>query len=101
MVSDNGTEFTANAILKFVDDRKFDWHDIAPGKPTRNAFVDNFNCRLRDELLNETLFPSLHHARKRMLVDEMRADWQVSIRRACAVIRFDPGTCRYKSRRPG
>ncbi|WP_417523689.1 IS3 family transposase, partial [Marinovum sp.] len=40
-------------------------------------------------------------ARKRTLVDEMRADWQVSIRRACAVIRFDPRTYRYKSRRPG
>ena len=31
----------------------------------------------------------------------MRADWRVSIRRACAVIRFDPRTYRYKSRRPG
>jgi len=31
----------------------------------------------------------------------MRADWQVSIRRACAVIRFDPRTYRYKSRRSG
>lgn len=39
--------------------------------------------------------------RKRTLVDEMRAEWQVSIRRACAVIRFDPRTYRYKSRRPG
>jgi hypothetical protein len=28
-----GTEFTSNAILKFVDDHKFDWHYIAPGKP--------------------------------------------------------------------
>ena len=63
VVSDNGTEFTSNAILKFVDDRKFDWHYIAPGKPTQNAFIESFNGRLRDELLNETLFPSLHHAR--------------------------------------
>lgn len=31
----------------------------------------------------------------------MRADWQVSIRRACTVIRFDPRNYRYKSRRPG
>lgn len=31
----------------------------------------------------------------------MRADWRVSIRRACEVIRFDPRTYRYKSRRPG
>ncbi|WP_156317399.1 IS3 family transposase [Cypionkella psychrotolerans] len=63
IVSDNGTEFTSNAILKFVDDRKLDWHYIAPGKPTQNAFIESFNGRLRDELLNETLFPSLHHAR--------------------------------------
>ena len=52
-----------NAILKFVADRKFDWHYIAPGKPTHNAFIESFNGRLRDEFLNETLFPSLHHAR--------------------------------------
>ena len=31
----------------------------------------------------------------------MRTDWQVSIRRACGVIRFDPRIYRYKSRRPG
>lgn len=63
VVSNNGTEFTSNAILKFVDDRKFEWHYIAPGKPTQNAFIESFNGRLRDELLNETLFPSLQHAR--------------------------------------
>ena len=43
---------------------KADWHYIAPGKPTQNAFIESFNGRLRDELLNETLFPSLHHARQ-------------------------------------
>jgi putative transposase len=63
VVSDNGTEFTSNAILTFADDRKIDWHYIAPGKPTQNAFIESFNGRLRDELLNETLFPSLGHAR--------------------------------------
>ena len=62
VVSDNGVELTSNAILKFVDDRKFDWHYIAPGKPTQNAFIDSFNGRLRDKLLNDTLFPLLHHA---------------------------------------
>jgi transposase InsO family protein len=58
-----GTEFTSNAILTFADDRKIDWHYIAPGKPTQNAFIKSFNGRLRDELLNETLFPSLSHTR--------------------------------------
>ena len=34
-----------------------------PGKPTQNAFIESFNGRLRDELLNETLFASLAQAR--------------------------------------
>ena len=40
---------------------RIDWHYIAPGKPIQNAFIESFNGRLRDELLNETLFPSLWH----------------------------------------
>lgn len=39
--------------------------------------------------------------RKRKLVDEMRGDWGVSIRRACRVVEFDTSTYHYKSRRPG
>ena len=63
IVSDNGTELTSNAILRWADDSRVAWHYIAPGKPVQNAFVESFNGRLRDELLNETLFRSLAHAR--------------------------------------
>lgn len=63
IVSDNGTELTSMAILQWCVDRKVEWHYIAPGKPTQNAFIESFNGRLRDELLNETLFASLHQAR--------------------------------------
>lgn len=63
VVSDNGTELTSMAILKWSQERRVDWHYIAPGKPTQNAFVESFNGRLRDECLNETLFASLSHAR--------------------------------------
>ncbi|WHO75878.1 IS3 family transposase [Rhizobium sp. BT03] len=63
IVSDNGSEFTSNAILQWADRTKVDWHYIAPGKPIQNAFIESFNGRLRDELLNETLFSSLAHAR--------------------------------------
>jgi len=64
IVSDNGTELTSMAILRWSQETSVDWHYIAPGKPTQNAFAESFNGRLRDELLNETLFTSLAHARE-------------------------------------
>jgi putative transposase len=51
-VSDNGTELTSNAILKWSQDRQVEWHYIAPGKPQQSAFVESFNGRLRGECLN-------------------------------------------------
>jgi putative transposase len=63
IVSDNGTELTSNAILSWADETGVSWHYIAPGKPQQNGFIESFNGRLRDELLNETLFRSLPHAR--------------------------------------
>ena len=54
----NGTELTSMAILRWSQETQVEWHYIAPGKPTQNAFVESFNGRLRDELLNETLFRS-------------------------------------------
>jgi putative transposase len=63
IVSDNGTELTSNAILGWADETGVGWHYIAPGKPQQNGFIESFNGRLRDELLNETLFRSLPHAR--------------------------------------
>ena len=52
---------------------------------------------LQDIVRAKTLRP----VRKRKLVDEMRAGWKVSVRRACRVLRFDPKSYRYRSRRPG
>jgi putative transposase len=63
VVSDNGTELTSMAILQWSEERRVDWHYIAPGKPQQNAFVESFIGRLRDECLNETLFSSLPQAR--------------------------------------
>src|SRR6476469_1509561 len=66
IVSDNGTEFTCNAMLAWSEENKIDWHFIAPGKPMQNGFCESFNGRMRDELLNETLFFGLDHARARI-----------------------------------
>ena len=63
IVSDNGTEFTSMAILKWCQETKIGWHYIAPGKPMQNGFVESFNGSFRDECLNETLFSSLTEAR--------------------------------------
>ncbi len=73
IVSDNGTELTSTAILAWSDRQKVAWHYIAPGKPVQNAFIESFNGRLRDELLNEILFRSLPHAR--VALDTWRSDY--------------------------
>ena len=61
VVSDNGTELTSNTMLRWQEDRKVGWHYIAPGKPMQNGLVESFNGRMREECLNEHLFPSLRH----------------------------------------
>ena len=76
IVSDNGTELTSNAILQWADDHKVVWHYIAPGKPMQNAFAESFIGRLRDELLNETLFRSLPHTR--LVLEAWRADYNTN-----------------------
>ncbi|HCJ23172.1 MAG TPA: IS3 family transposase [Erythrobacter sp.] len=63
IVSDNGTELTSNAVLAWCGEMGVEWHYIAPGKPMQNGFCESFNGRMRDELLNGTLFLSMAHAR--------------------------------------
>ena len=55
---------TARAIGLASEDTGVEWHYIALGKPQQNGFVESFNSRLRDECLNEHLFPSLAAARR-------------------------------------
>jgi transposase InsO family protein len=69
IVSDNGTEFTCNAMFAWAEQNKITWHFIAPGRPMQNGFCESFNGRMRDELLNESLFFGLDHARTKI------ADW--------------------------
>lgn len=73
IVSDNGTEFTSRAILKWAQDRGVEWHYIDPGKPQQNAFIESFNGRLRQECLNQNWFVTLEDARE--IVETWRADY--------------------------
>jgi transposase InsO family protein len=66
IVSDNGTEFTSRAVPAWAQESQIDWHFIAPGKPMQNGFCESFNGRMRDELLNESLFFGLDHARTKV-----------------------------------
>jgi len=54
--SDNGSEFTANAVIKWLRDRHVGPHFIQPGSPWQNGFVESFNGKLRDECLNREWF---------------------------------------------
>ena len=43
-------------MLGWAKDHSVDWHYIAPGRPMQNGYIESFNGRMRDELLNESLF---------------------------------------------
>ncbi len=58
IVSDNGSEMTGRATLKWTNRTGVDWHYIAPGKPQQNGFVESFNSKL-----NEEVFANLAEAR--------------------------------------
>jgi putative transposase len=66
IVSNNGTEFTSRAILKWAGDNDVEGHYIDAGKPQQNSFIESFNGSLRDELLNEEIFDTLDDARRKL-----------------------------------
>jgi putative transposase len=75
VVSDNGTEFTSNAILRWQREHAIEWHYIAPGKPMQNGYIESFNGRMRDELLNESLFLDLE---ARQIISAWVADYNTA-----------------------
>jgi putative transposase len=72
IISDNGTELTSIAVLKWATDR-LAWHYVQPGKPMQNAFVESFNSKLRDESVNEHVFTGLAEARQ--IINAWRHDY--------------------------
>lgn len=89
IVSDQGTEMTSHAVLRWCQDTGVGWHYIAHGKPMQNAFVESFNGRLRDECVNENISGNLAKARKdhRRLEDRLqhtattRITWRIGTSR--------------------
>ena len=60
--SDNGPEFVAKAVQGWIAAVGARTAYIAPGSPWENGFIESFNARLRDELLDGEIFYSLREA---------------------------------------
>lgn len=61
--SDNGPEFVAKAVKEWLARRGTQTLFVEPGSPWENGYIESFNSRLRDELLNRQLFSGLREAR--------------------------------------
>ena len=71
--SDNGPEFVAQGIQRWLKRAEVNTLYINKGSPWENGYVESFNGKLRDELLNRELFLSLAEAR--YVLDEWRLDY--------------------------
>jgi putative transposase len=60
--SDNGSEFTATAVREWLERVGVNTLFIEPGSPWENGYVESFNGKLRDELLNGEIFYTLREA---------------------------------------
>jgi len=61
--SDNGSEFTAKAVRNWLGKLGVKTLFIEPGSPWENGYIESFNGKLRDELLNLEIFNTLLEAR--------------------------------------
>jgi len=71
--SDNGPEFVARSLRRWLEGSGVGPLFIAPGSPWENAYVESFNGKLRDELLNLELFLNLEEAK--YVADRWRLDY--------------------------
>jgi putative transposase len=71
--TDQGPEFTGQALDQWACLHGVELKLIQPGKPTQNAFIESFNGRFRDECLNDHWFTSLAEAR--ILIAAWRRDY--------------------------
>jgi putative transposase len=71
--SDNGSEFTAEAVRQWLERVDVQTLFIEPGSPWENGYVESFNGKLRDELLNREIFYTLLEAK--VLVERWRKEY--------------------------
>ncbi len=71
--SDNGSEFTAAAVREWLDRLGVQTLFIEPGSPWENGYVESFNGKLRDELLDREIFYTLGEAK--VLIERWRHEY--------------------------
>jgi putative transposase len=71
--SDNGSEFTARMIRNWLQDLGAKTLFIEPGSPWENGYIESFNGKLRDELLNREIFYTLQEAK--ILIERWRKEY--------------------------
>jgi transposase InsO family protein len=71
--SDNGPEFTATVVRNWLERVGVRTLFIEPGSPWENGYVESFNSKLRDELLNGEIFYTLREAK--VLVESWRVHY--------------------------
>jgi putative transposase len=71
--SDNGPEFTARAIRGWLNRLGIKTLFIEPGSPWENGYIESFNGKLRDELLNREIFTTLEEAK--VLIEQWRREY--------------------------
>jgi transposase InsO family protein len=71
--SDNGPEFTAKAIRVWLNRLGIKTLYIEPGSPWENGYIESFNGKLRDELLNREIFTTLTEAK--ILIEQWRQEY--------------------------
>jgi len=71
--SDNGSEFTAKAVRSWLARLSVQTLFIEPGSPWENGYVESFNGKLRDELLNGEIFYTLTEAQ--VLIERWRSHY--------------------------
>jgi transposase InsO family protein len=71
--SDNGSEFTARKVRKFIRDLGAMPTFIEPGSPWENGYIESFNGKMRDELLNREIFTTLVEAK--VLINQWKEEY--------------------------
>jgi transposase InsO family protein len=71
--SDNGPEFTAKAVRSWLGEMGVKTLFIEPGSPWENGYIESFNGKLRDELLNREIFTTMTEAK--VLIEEWRREY--------------------------